>query len=92
VQEYQPAAEDARYLFLRSDGPEPILPPADDFGRYAAAAMEMVRSLLDPQQGPTRAVRDGAADLLARWDDGEPWDLHQGALCITVGTGGRSVS
>jgi hypothetical protein len=54
------------------NGPEPTLPPAQDFGQYAAAAMEMVRSMLDPSLA-WLPVRDNAAALLARWDAGEPF-------------------
>jgi hypothetical protein len=51
------------------------LPPAADWGTYAAVLAETVRQLLE--HPGSRTTADRARDLLARWDDGEPFDLHR---------------
>ena len=73
--EYQPAGGDTRYRFLRGtiSTDLPALPPAADWGQYAAALAEHVRSLLDPTQGRIPEIRDRAAAVLAAWDNGEPF-------------------
>jgi hypothetical protein len=54
------------------------LPPAQDFGQYAAAMAEHVRSLLGAafeSRAVEAAVRASAGDLLARWDAGQPYGV-----------------
>jgi hypothetical protein len=51
------------------------IPPPEDCGTYAAVLAETIRQLLE--HPGSRTTADRARDLLARWDDGEPWDLHR---------------
>jgi hypothetical protein len=51
------------------------LPPPESWGTYAAVLAETVRQLLEHPDSRVTAAR--ARDLLARWDDGEPWEMHR---------------